>query len=164
MNKKGGIEDVFIDFQSYIAFTIIVLVFYLTFSFSGSENKETIEAKTEEFNANINIINYLNSEVNIEEGVYSLYDVIQIVCNKKASKEDYDDEIDILKQYAGKYKGEVSIIFQIKCQNDDWFLIMNDPYAYCTTYESITLPTIDKETIGIEYCINQHKLKTWGND
>ena len=77
--KRGGLTTILVDFWSYIVFVMIILIFYLLFSFQSrgvSENKITEAAIGEK--SYLNLANFLKTPVNVDGDVLTIADLIRL--------------------------------------------------------------------------------------
>ena len=77
--KKGALTTVLVDFWAYIAFVLIILIFYLLFSVESrkaSDNKITeLEIKSASY---LTLLNFLKTPVNVEGEDIIIADLIRI--------------------------------------------------------------------------------------
>ncbi len=81
MNKKAFIAEALVDFYSYIAFILIIIVFFLLFSIqkcSGPSEREIISS-FEENNAEIILLNYLRTPILVEGKELNFAELITLI-------------------------------------------------------------------------------------
>jgi len=80
MNKKGFIAEALVDFYSYVAFILILIIFFLLFSVqkcTGPSEQEMI-GSFEENNAEIILLNYLRTPIKIDSQEMIMADLINL--------------------------------------------------------------------------------------
>ena len=75
-HKKATLGDPLVDFYSYLAFIVIIIIFFLLFQFRGERRIDQVSGKIFHLDQNHLILGYLKTPVNFEETQMTMMDLI----------------------------------------------------------------------------------------
>ena len=91
LNKKGVFHaEVIVQFFSYIAFVLVLLIFLTLFNVKscGRESiEQTIDSKTSNLDAGVVVLNYLRTPVEVNGSPMTIADIISMVDNPEGKEE-----------------------------------------------------------------------------
>lgn len=77
--KKGGVSTILLDIWAYVAFVLVVLIFYALFSFMSNSAKEhkitELETSSKSY---LNLINYLRTPVVVDNKATNMAELIRL--------------------------------------------------------------------------------------
>tara|TARA_Y100000296_G_C5121804_1_gene230792 strand:- start:313 stop:981 length:669 start_codon:yes stop_codon:yes gene_type:complete len=75
-SKKATLGDPLVDFYSYLAFIIIIIIFFLLFNFRGERRIDKISSEVQNLNTNHLTLGYLRTSIVFEEKEMTIADFI----------------------------------------------------------------------------------------
>ncbi|MFW6311983.1 MAG: hypothetical protein ACOC1K_07090, partial [Nanoarchaeota archaeon] len=102
--KKGFASNTIVDIYAIIAFAIIIIVFFLIFSFSGSDERNAIKEEARGVDDIIVLHHILNTNYEINGESMSFTDVLSVINNENV-KNEFRNELEKIVKNA-EYENE----------------------------------------------------------
>ena len=160
-NKKGFVASVLVDMFAFLAFALIVLIFFFLFKFKAETVKSTIDTASEIklLDANPILLNYLRSTTTLDSEAITIADLIIMY---KLDKDKYKQKLD---QETHEFIDNLNKLYKDKLI-DFSFVVQEPSYSYITS--RLTIGRYNEESIiipfpegDIKVTLIMHSIRKW---